>query len=82
MGTEVPLFALKGFQRVSLAPGASMKVRFTLTADKLAVVDEKGKSVVPAGKIRISIGGSLPGGRSEELGAAKAATAEIEILAK
>jgi beta-glucosidase len=82
METEVPLFALKGFQRVSLAPGASTKLSFTLTPDKLAVVDEKGKSSVPAGKIRISIGGSLPGGRSEELGAAKAASITIEVVTK
>jgi beta-glucosidase len=82
MGTEVPLFALKGFQRVSLASGASTKLSFTLTPDKLAVVDEKGKSLVPAGKIRISIGGSLPGGRSEELGAAKAASITIEVVTK
>ena len=29
-GEEAPLFAWKGFQRVSLAPGALMNVRFTL----------------------------------------------------
>ena len=79
MGTEAPLFALKGFQRVSLAPGASIKVNFTLIPDKLAVVNEKGQSLVPAGKVKISIGGALPGSRSEELGAAKAVEAEIEI---
>jgi beta-glucosidase len=79
MGTEAALFALKGFQRVSLAPGASMKVSFILTPEKLAVVDEKGRTVVPAGKIMVSIGGALPGSRSEELGAAKAAVAEIEV---
>ncbi|HVS96693.1 MAG TPA: glycoside hydrolase family 3 C-terminal domain-containing protein [Puia sp.] len=74
-----PLFALKGFQRVSLAPGASMRLHFTLTQEQLSVVDEKGRTVVPAGKVRISVGGSLPGARSEELGAAKAVEAELEI---
>ena len=81
-GQDVPLFALKGFQRVSLAPGASMRLNFTLTPEQLALVDAAGKSFVPAGKIRISVGGSLPTARSEALGAARAATAEVEILSK
>lgn len=79
MGMDAPLFALKAFQRVSLAPGARVKVTFVLSPDKLALVDEKGQSVVPGGKIKISVGGSLPGKRSEELGAARAAEAELEI---
>jgi beta-glucosidase len=80
-GEGMPLFALKGFQRVSLAPGASKRVSFTLGPDKLALVDDKGNSVVPVGKIRISVAGSLPTPRSEELGAAKAVTTEVEVVA-
>lgn len=76
------LFALKGFQRVSLAPGDSMRVHFVLTPEQLSVVDAKGAAVVPAGKIRISVAGSLPTRRSEELGASKAAEAEIEVAPK
>jgi beta-glucosidase len=77
-----PLFALKGFQRVPLAPGASVRLHFTLTAQQLSVVDEKGLSSVQAGKIRISVAGSLPGARSEQLGAAKAVQAEVEVTGK
>src|SRR5262249_37962166 len=58
-GEGTPLFALKGFQRVSLAPGASTRVHFTLTPEQLAVIDEKGQSVGMAGKIRISVAGAL-----------------------
>jgi beta-glucosidase len=79
MGGDAPLFALKAFQRVSLAAGASAKLVFVLGPDKLSVVDEKGLSVVPEGKIKISIGGSLPGRRSEELGAAKGVETQLEI---
>jgi beta-glucosidase len=82
MGEDEPLFALKGFQRVSLAPGASMRLNFTLTPEQLALVDAAGKSFVPAGKIRISVGGSLPTSRSAALGAPQAATAEVEVLNK
>jgi len=79
-GDSAALFALKGFQRVSLAPGDSIRVHFVLTPDQLSVVDAKGQRVEPAGMIRISVAGSLPGKRSEELGAAKAALSEIEVL--
>lgn len=79
---ETPLFALKGFQRVSLGPGAATKVSFTLTPEQLALIDAKGNSVEMPGKIKISVAGSLPTSRSEELGAAKGVTAEVEILAK
>jgi beta-glucosidase len=77
-----PLFALKGFQRVSLAPGASQKLSFVLSPEQLSLVDADGKSFVPAGKIRISVGGSLPTARSEALGAAKAVSTEVEVGAK
>jgi beta-glucosidase len=79
-GDSAALFALKGFQRVSLAAGDSMRVRFVLTPEQLAVVDEKGHAVIPAGKIRISVAGSLPTRRSEELGAAKGVEGEMEIV--
>jgi beta-glucosidase len=79
MGADEPLYALKGFHRVSLAPGASTVVRFTLTPEQLAVVDEQGKSVVRPGTIKISIGGSLPGDRSTALGAAAGVSTVVEV---
>ncbi len=81
-GEDAPLFALKGFRRVSLAPGASTRLSFTLTPEQLSLIDEKGQSFQAAGKIRISVAGSLPTHRSEELGAAKAVETELEITAK
>jgi len=77
-----PLFALKGFQRVSLAPGASKRLSFVLTPEQLSLVDANGKSFVPAGKVRISVGGSLPTTRSVALGAGQGVNTEIEILSK
>ncbi|HXD76707.1 MAG TPA: glycoside hydrolase family 3 C-terminal domain-containing protein [Puia sp.] len=73
------LFALKGFRRVSLEPRQSKRLRFVLTPDQLAVVDSKGQRTIPEGKVRISIGGSLPTSRSEELGASKPVEEEIDI---
>jgi beta-glucosidase len=78
-GDDTPLFSLKGFQRVSLAAGASTQVSFLLTPEQLALIDEKGHAVMTAGKIKISVGGSLPTHRSEELGAAKGVETEVEV---
>ena len=79
---DAPLFALKGFQRVSLAAGASTRVSFVLTPEHLSLVDANGKSFVPAGKVKISVGGSLPTARSLALGAAQGVNTEIEIVSK
>lgn len=79
-GDSAALFSLKGFQRVSLAAGDSRRIKFVLTPQQLAVVDEKGHTVIPEGKVRISVAGSLPTHRSEELGAAKGVEGEIELV--
>jgi beta-glucosidase len=80
-GDSAALFALKGFQRVSLAAGDSIRVRFVLNPEQLSVVDSKGLLTQPPGKIRISVAGSLPTKRSEELGAAKGVETEIAVVA-
>ena len=71
---------MKGFQRVYLWRPGIRSGYFVLTPELLSVVDAHGRQVEPAGKIRISIAGSLPTHRSEELGAAKAAEDEIEVV--
>jgi hypothetical protein len=45
----------------------------------LKLVDDKGQQVLLPGKIKISVAGSLPGSRSEALGAAKAAEATLTV---
>lgn len=78
-GTDVPLYALKGFKRIHLAAGASQKVSFSLTHDMLALVNENGESVVSPGEIKISISGSLPSDRSRELGGTVPAEAILRV---
>jgi beta-glucosidase len=78
-GAEVPLYSLKGFKRINLAPGASEKVKFKITADMMKLVNNDGKSVLNSGDIKISIGGSLPSQRSVELGAAKPVNAVLTV---
>ena len=66
-----PHSALKGFKRLSLQPGQSQKVNFNITSDLLTVVDEKGNNVFIPGKVKVVVGGSSPGKRSEQLGVSK-----------
>ena len=66
-----PVYALKGIKRITLGPGKSAKISFTLTPDLLKLIDDKGKTVFTPGTVRIIAGGSSPGKRSEELGSSK-----------
>lgn len=68
-----PLFSLNGIKRVKLAPGGSEKVKFTITPQMYSIINDKGVATIQPGKVRVSVGGSLPGNRSETLGSAKAA---------
>ena len=76
---EAPLYALKSFKRITLAPGSAETVQFNISPSMLQLVNQEGQNIHPAGKYKISISGSLPGKRSEELGAAKAVEGEITV---
>ncbi|MBO3270942.1 glycoside hydrolase family 3 N-terminal domain-containing protein [Hymenobacter defluvii] len=78
-GQQVPLFALKNFRRVRLEPGASATVKFTLTPEQLALVNAQGKTVAANGPVTISVGGALPGKRSQALGASAPAVATVVV---
>src|SRR5262249_13670945 len=64
-----PLRSLAGFKRVSLKPGETRSVSFTLTPRQLSLIDEQFKRVVEPGDVEISIGGSLPGEAGQPVGA-------------
>jgi beta-glucosidase len=65
-----PISELKGFKRISLAPGASQKIKFNIDAEQLTLIDNNGHAAFTPGKVKIIIGGYSPGKRSEMLGAA------------
>jgi beta-glucosidase len=56
-----PLKALRGFQRVHLAPGASETVHFELKNRDLGMVTDLGVPIIAGGKYTITIGGGQPG---------------------
>ena len=70
-----PRYSLKGIRRVTLKPGASEAVKFTITPDMMEMINDKGERMMEAGEFRVSIGGSLPGARSVALGASQGAQA-------
>jgi beta-glucosidase len=70
-GADAPLYSLKGFKRISLMPGASTKISFKISPEMMSQVNNNGESILSPGQIKISIAGSLPGNRSQSLGAAK-----------
>jgi beta-glucosidase len=70
-GEGAPLYTLKGFKRIKLAPGASEKVQFTLSPEMMEQVKENGESRLEAGRIKVYVGGAAPHQRSQELGVAR-----------
>jgi beta-glucosidase len=57
---DVPLQALRNFQRVHLAAGERRHIRFALNARDLSLVNEAGEHIVAPGNYRIIVGGGLP----------------------
>jgi beta-glucosidase len=55
-----PLRALRGFQRVHLEAGASLRLRFELQPRDLSMVTEDGIPIVAEGEYTISVGGGQP----------------------
>lgn len=53
-----PVISLKGFQKITLQPGESKKVSFTITPQELKILNAQNKWVVEPGDFRIMIGTS------------------------
>jgi len=73
---DMPISSLKGFKRVYLEPGESKEVSFSVNEKMLQMVNDEGKFILEPGEFKITIGGSSPGSRSLELGAAE----PVEIM--
>lgn len=66
---DVPLYSLKAFRRISLAPGESEEVSFTITPEMMQIVNEEGESILEKGDFKVYIGGTTPNPRNQALGA-------------
>jgi beta-glucosidase len=59
-----PIRSLKAVERITLKPGESRSVHFTLDAKAMSVVTSDGKRVVETGPVNIWIGGGQPVARA------------------
>lgn len=75
----VPLHSLRGFRRVHLASGASQRVSFQLSPHDLSLIDDAGKRQIEPGTFRISVGGSQPDARSEQLLGVAPVSVELQV---
>jgi len=76
---NLPLYSLKGFKRIELAPGESRTIKFMLDAATLSSVNNDGETVLVPGIYQINIGSASPGNRSKELNAAMAEVSKLEV---
>ena len=76
---EVPQHALKGFQRVSLWPGASQRVQFTLTPEMMEMINNEGEGIIEPGSFTVHVGGASPSTRLKALGNIPMAKVGFEV---
>jgi beta-glucosidase len=59
--TPRPVRQLEGFERITLLPGESRMVDFTLDPRQFSIINPKGKRVIEPGYFTVSVGGKQPG---------------------
>jgi beta-glucosidase len=79
---RVPLHSLRSFSRVHLLPGEARRVSFELSPRDLSLIDERGLRVLEPGRFRVSVGGSQPDPRSQELTGQSPLSVEFDLLGK
>jgi beta-glucosidase len=75
----LPHHELRAFRRIHLAPGASVRVDFTLTARALSLIDDSGRRLLEPGRFQVFVGGSQPDARSTALLGTAPLAAELEL---
>jgi beta-glucosidase len=74
-----PLRALRGFQRLHIAPGEPQHVTYTLKAGDLSMVNDKGEHLVAPGEYNVFVGGAQPGGTPAGVRARLEITGEFKL---
>jgi beta-glucosidase len=78
--TLVPFHKLIGFERVTLEPGESRTLQFTITSEMMSFFDDDGKLTLEPGEFGLEVGGCSPGKRGQELSAPKPVTANFRVV--
>lgn len=76
---RVPVHSLRGVRRVSLGPGESTRVAFTIVPADLALVMEDGTSVVEPGAFTLLVGGRQPTARAAALAGGNVVEARLVV---
>ena len=76
---DQPMLKLIRFKRVSLQPGESTNVKFSLDDRCFTLFDMEGEEHIYEGEYTLYVGGSLPTERSYALGASKAESLKLKI---
>jgi beta-glucosidase len=74
-----PARALRGFERLHLAPGETRKATFTLKPRDLSMVNDGGEHVVAPGEYNVFVGGAQPGDTSGGISAKLQITGESKL---
>ena len=77
----VPKYKLIAFQRLTLTPGETASLVFTISPDDMSLVNEAGELLLEPGAFLLHAGGCSPGPRGQELGAAPLVTARFTLSA-
>jgi len=78
--TIVPQHHLVGFERITLEPGESRKLAFTLTPEMMSFFNDDGKLKLEPGIFRLYVGGCSPGQRGEALGAPAPMVVDFQVV--
>lgn len=78
---RLPRHKLCGVQRVSLKPGEKITVRFSVSPEAIALIDENGAQVFELGAFTLFAGGCQPDEQSQTMYGSTCASASFELVA-
>ncbi len=64
-----PIYSMKAFKRISLEPGESTNVTFTVPSEDLRMYNEAGEAQLKSGTYSVTLSSGAPTQRNQELGA-------------
>jgi beta-glucosidase len=80
--TPRPVRQLEGFRRVTLKPGESRRVEFTLKPEQFSMINSRDRRVIEPGWFTLTVGGGQPGTPAEKEGCTRVLEARIRLTGK
>ncbi|MHC1733242.1 MAG: glycoside hydrolase family 3 C-terminal domain-containing protein [Bacteroidales bacterium] len=80
--TPRPIRQLEGFRRVTLKPGESSRVAFTLKPEQLSMINGSDRRVIEPGWFILSVGGGQPGTPAEKEGCTRVLGTRFRLTGK